>query len=312
MKILIAEDQPTAALLLRRLLERMGNEVCVASNGSEAWNVLQTAPVSLVITDWMMPGMDGLELCQQIRKWTRDSYTYVILLTARDCHHDRLIGLRAGADDFLTKPPDPEELEVRLEIAKRILEVHETLRRQNEQLAKLSTTDELTGVKNRRLFRDDFEMHAALAARQHLSLSVVMLDVDHFKSFNDTFGHPAGDEVLRSVARTLREGVRLQDVVARYGGEEFVLLLPACDAAAACEAAERVRARIEQLSGMPRLVTASLGVATADPGTCDPETLIQQADQALYHAKRSGRNRVCHFHEFSPQPSRPSAIEPSR
>jgi diguanylate cyclase (GGDEF)-like protein len=301
MKILIAEDQPTAALLLKRFLERMGNEVCVAADGREAWNVLQEVHIPLVITDWMMPHMDGLELCQRIRKSGREDYTYVILLTARGCHHDRLVGLRAGADDFLTKPPDPEELEVRLEIARRILEVHETLRRQNEQLAELSTTDELTGVKNRRRFREDLAMHAALAARERLPLSVLMLDVDHFKNYNDAFGHPAGDEALRSVARTLREGVRLQDVVARYGGEEFIVALPACGTPEADEVAERLRSRIEQLSGMPGSVTASLGVATANTGSCDPGTLIQQADQALYQAKRSGRNRVCHFRESSPE-----------
>jgi len=303
MRILIAEDQPTSALMLRRFLERTGNEVSVAADGAAAWNALQSEHVPLVITDWMMPCMDGLELCQRIRSSRHEGYTYVILLTSRDCHHDRLVGLRAGADDFLTKPPDPEELAVRLEIAGRILEVHETLRKQNARLADLATTDELTGVKNRRRFREDFEMHASLAAREHLPLSVVMLDVDHFKKYNDAFGHPAGDLALRFVAQTLREGVRLQDVVARYGGEEFVILLPATGTTAALELAERLRSAIEQHSGMERAVTASFGVATADAGASDAKTLVEQADQALYNAKRSGRNRVCHFRQSALGPS---------
>ncbi len=302
MKILIAEDQPTAALLLRRFLECMGNEVFAAADGVEAWNALQTEHVPLLITDWMMPRMDGLELCQRIRTSDNEGYTYVILLTARDCHHDRLVGLRAGADDFLTKPPNPEELAMRLEIAARILEVHETLRRQNARLADLATTDELTGVKNRRRFREDFEMQAALAAREQLPLSVVMLDVDNFKNFNDAFGHPAGDHALRSVAQTIREGVRLQDVVARYGGEEFVILLPASDLPAALETAERLRSAIEQHSGLARAVTASFGVATATVGGMDIETLVEHADQALYNAKRSGRNCVRHFRQSVPEP----------
>jgi diguanylate cyclase (GGDEF)-like protein len=302
MKILIAEDQPTSALILRRFLERMGNEVSVAVNGAEAWNALQKEHVPLLITDWMMPQMDGLELCQRIRNSGHEGYTYVILLTSRDCHHDRLVGLRAGADDFLTKPPDPEELAVRLEIAGRILAVHETLLRQNARLAELATTDELTSVKNRRRFQEDLEMHAALAARERLPLSVVMLDVDNFKTYNDEFGHPAGDEALRFVAQTLQQGVRLQDVVARYGGEEFVILLPASDTSAAIKVAERLRIVIEQHTGLARGVTASFGVATADLGATDTETLVKQADQALYQAKRAGRNCVREFRQPVPEP----------
>jgi diguanylate cyclase (GGDEF)-like protein len=300
MRILIVEDDPTSAFLLSRLLERMGKEVAVAADGQEAWTALQAKYEPLVITDWMMPRMDGLELCRRIRTSARDSYTYVILLTARDCRQDRLSGLRAGADDSLIKPPDQDELAVRLEIAERIIEVHETLRRQNARLAELATIDDLTGVKNRRRFREDFDLHASLAARQHLPLSLAMLDVDHFKTYNDTFGHPAGDEVLRAVASTLRESVREHDVVARYGGEEFVILLPATDAAAAVQVAERLRRAIERKYEAPRAVTASFGVATAAAGAGGLERLLEQADQALYRAKRSGRNCVRHYPESVP------------
>jgi two-component system chemotaxis response regulator CheY len=295
MRVLIAEDQPTSALLLRRFLERMGNEVALAADGVEAWEMLQTSQTTLVITDWMMPRMDGLELCRRIRSSGNESYTYVILLTSRACRLDRLEGLRAGADDFLVKPPDQDELLVRLEVAERILKVHDTLRIQNARLAELATIDDLTGVKNRRRFREDLDMLMALSVRQQLPLSLVMLDVDHFKTYNDTFGHPAGDEALRSVAQAIKESIRLQDIVARYGGEEFVVLLPATDAASALDVAERLRSSVEQRSGTHRAITASLGVTTLDAEEVDAETLVKEADQALYRAKESGRNRVCHF-----------------
>ena len=175
--------------------------------------------------------------------------------------------------------------------------LHAKLQKQNEQLADLATTDELTGVKNRRRFREDLRLHAALAVRQQLPLSLVMLDVDHFKQYNDTFGHPAGDEALRNVAKVLREGIRQHDIVARYGGEEFVMLLPATNSAAALEVAGALRAAIELRSGSAHALTASLGVATADGEFRDVGMLVEQADQALYCTKRSGRNRVWHFRD---------------
>jgi diguanylate cyclase (GGDEF)-like protein len=302
MRILIAEDQPMAALFLRRTLERMGHQPFTAADGEDAWNSVQNEPVPLVISDWVMPRMDGLELCRRIRTRTAPlecPYTYVILLTSKDGRQDRLDGLRAGADDFLTKPTDPDELAVRLEIAGRILKVHENLAARNGQLAELATVDELTGAKNRRRFREDLEMHFALAVRQGTPLSLVMLDVDKFKLYNDEFGHPAGDDVLRTVAQTIRETTREQDVVARYGGEEFVVLLPATGVAESMAMAERLRARIEQQPWPRRAVTASLGVATTGAELGDITTLVEAADQTLYQSKRSGRNRVGH-HQLPP------------
>jgi two-component system cell cycle response regulator len=298
MKILIAEDQAPAALFLRRTLERMGHEPIVVSDGEAAWKAMQEQTIPLVISDWVMPRMDGLELCRQVRARTSAEgrpYTYVILLTSKDSRQDKLDGLRAGADDFLTKPPDPDELAVRLEIAARILKVHHDLHRRNAQLAELATIDELTGAKNRRRFREDLGMLFALATRQGTSLSVVMLDVDHFKQYNDEFGHPAGDDVLRTIVRTLREGTREQDVVARYGGEEFVVLLPATSAEASIILAERLRSKIEAIPWPKRQVTASLGVATTGPDIPNSSALVEAADQALYRSKRAGRNRVTSY-----------------
>jgi diguanylate cyclase (GGDEF)-like protein len=297
MKILIAEDQPPAALYLRRTLEKMGHEAAVASDGEQAWCMIRRGEASLLISDWMMPHLDGPELCRRIRTVGGGRYTYIILLTSRDRREDKLTGLRAGADDFLTKPPDPDELAVRLEIAERILAVHEQLARQNAQLAELASIDELTGTKNRRRFNEDLELLFCQADRQVAPLSLIMLDLDHFKEFNDSFGHPAGDEVLHWTGSILRTTVRGHDVVARYGGEEFAVLLPATSASEALDVAERLRSAIACRPWAHRKVTASLGVATAGPSTSDAANLLEQADSALYHSKQAGRNQITHYVE---------------
>jgi two-component system cell cycle response regulator len=294
MKILIAEDQVTSALYLRRTLERMGHEVVLAIDGLEAARLLEAGEISLVISDWVMPRMDGLELCRRIRARSFERYIYIILLTCMEGRERKLEGLRAGADDFLTKPPDPDELAVRLEIAGRLLAVHEMLHRQNALLAELATTDELTGVKNRRRFREDLEMFFDLSVRKEIPMSLILLDVDRFKQYNDRFGHPAGDDVLRRLSRTLRESMRERDVVARYGGEEFVVLLPATATDEAVVVAERLRSRIESTPWPLLEVTASFGVATTVPEITAAAALVEAADQALYQAKQSGRNRVVH------------------
>jgi diguanylate cyclase (GGDEF)-like protein len=243
----------------------------------------------------MMPHLDGLELCRRIRSSGVERYTYIILLTSLDRREDRLKGLRAGADDFLIKPPDPAELAVRLEIAGRIIAVHDELARQNARLAELATTDELTGVKNRRRFREDLDLLFAQADRQASPLSLIMLDIDHFKQYNDRFGHLAGDRVLHEVGSRLRAIIRGHDVVARYGGEEFVVLLPATGADESLDVAERLRTVIADGPWPQCKVTASLGVATSDPDTPSAAILVEQADRALYRSKQSGRNRCTHF-----------------
>ncbi len=307
MKILIAEDQALSALFLRRTLERMGHEVVVAHDGLEARGIFEREVISLVISDWMMPTMDGLELCRYLRNHDQGRYVYIILLSSKDRHVDKLKGLRAGADDFLTKPPDPDELAVRLEIAGRLLAVHETLQRQNALLAELATTDELTGVKNRRRFREDLDTFFELSSRKGFPLSLIMLDVDRFKQYNDTFGHPAGDGVLRQLARTLSESMRERDVLARYGGEEFVILLPATGTEDSLTVAERLRRRIEEQPWSLRAVTASFGIATTGPEIVEADALVEAADQALYHAKQAGRNRVIHHQQAMAESDRPIA-----
>ncbi|MFI5459224.1 MAG: diguanylate cyclase [Isosphaerales bacterium] len=323
MRILIAEDQPPAALYLRRILERMGHDVTVAPDGEQAWRIVQQGNTPLLISDWMMPYLDGPELCRRIRSAGGDRYTYIILLTSRDGRDDRLKGLRAGADDFLTKPPDPDELAVRLEIAERILAVHDQLARQNDLLAELAAVDELTGTKNRRRFREDLELLFAQVDRLGAPLSLIMLDLDYFKAYNDAFGHPAGDEMLQWVGSTLRTAVRGHDIVARFGGEEFVVLLPATDEAEALEAAERLRSAIAGRPEPHRRITASVGVGTAGPGTPSAAALVEQADRALYQSKQAGRNQVTHYRDCAAlvapttartgpnHPGGPAALEPT-
>jgi len=297
MKILIAEDQPPTALFLRRTLEKMGHEAAIAPDGEEAWRIVRSGAAPLLISDWMMPYLDGPSLCRRIRAAGNEPYTYIILLTSRDRREDRLEALNAGADNFLTKPPDPEELAVGLVVAGRILNLYDQLARKNALLVDLATIDELTGAKNRRRFREDLELLFAQADRKGAPLSILMLDIDHFKQYNDTFGHPAGDEVLRRVGTVLQSAVRSHDVVARYGGEEFVVLMPATEASEALEVAERLRAAIAYQPWPLRKVTASLGVATTGHGTPNAAALVDQADRALYQSKQAGRDQVTHHQD---------------
>lgn len=199
MTILLVEDDAPTIHAVAQLLGALGHEVVTAADGVEAWSLLQRRCVQVVLADWMMPRMDGLELCRRIRGLAGRPYTYFVLFTGRGGCEERLEALAAGVDDFLAKPFDTRELAARLEIARRLLSMQEDLERKNVALRELATTDELTGLKNRRSFFEAMESHFALAARQGSPLSLVMLDVDQFKTYNDAFGHPAGDDVSVSV-----------------------------------------------------------------------------------------------------------------
>jgi diguanylate cyclase (GGDEF)-like protein len=321
MDILIAEDDRASALALQRALERMGYAVSVVRNGVEAWERICAGGIGLLVSDWMMPELDGLELCRRIRGRSDSVYTYVILLTGRRSRSDRIAGLQAGADDFLTKPFDASELIARLNVARRILTMQDQLRahaaqlaelkaileRQNAQLAQRAATDGLTGLSNRRKFDEALDSALSFAERQSHSVSLVLLDVDHFKAYNDQFGHLAGDDVLRALADHLRFAAREHDVVARYGGEEFALILPATDAAGSRAVAERIREAIIRHPWPARPVTASLGVATAPPVASSAAHLVKSADQALYASKARGRDKVTHHLDVFPETALNSA-----
>jgi len=295
MKILVVEDQKTLGLSLCWTLEKLGHEPRLILSGSAASELIDREDRRLIITDWVMPDLDGLELCRRIRARQGRPYNYVIILTSRTDRRDRLEGLAAGADDFLTKPVDEDELAIRLAIAERILVVQADLEEKNARLGAMAGTDPLTGLANRRRLFDPTEGVIA-QWREGSPYSILALDVDHFKSFNDSVGHAAGDEVLRTVAGILRAGTRSTDLVVRTGGEEFVIVLPKTGAEEALAMADRLRIAIETHPWPARQVTASFGVTIAhDPTQAnDLADLLDLADRALYHSKRFGRNRVTH------------------
>ena len=296
MRILIAEDEVVSRIKLQARLQKWGYEVTVARDGDEAWAMLQDpdAP-SLAIIDWMMPGMDGPELCRRIRTQGREPYVYVILLTGKDGKADLIEGLQAGADDYVTKPVDAQELEVRVRGGQRIVDLHSELLASRQALWFQATHDTLTGACNRAAALVTLQREMARTDREKTPFSVALIDLDHFKKVNDTFGHLGGDAVLKETVKRMGLALRPYDTVSRHGGEEFLLVLPGCDLAAGATVAERVRKLIAErpvdVPGHAIDVTCSIGVSACD-AKMDIDTLIRQADDALYLAKRSGRNQV--------------------
>ena len=291
MKILVAEDDPISQRVLQANLLEWGYDVTVASDGGEAWAIMRQAESpSLVISDWMMPGMDGLTLCRKIRQMERPGYIYFIILTAKK---GVVEALEAGADDFLTKPFNPEELKCRIRIGERILNLE-------RRILELANTDVLTGLLNRRAFMEKIRQEISRTQREKRPLSLIMADIDHFKRINDAYGHQAGDLVLQRFAEQLTASTRPYDFTGRYGGEEFIVCLPGTGRSGAGSIAERIRRQTEDMEIMlpdesgPIRITASFGTASHEEGPrVDVDLLIKRADEALYRAKRGGRNRVC-------------------
>lgn len=298
MKILIAEDDLVSRKLLDTTLKKWGYEVHAFPDGTSAWECVQKGDFpQLMILDWMMPGLDGVELCSKIRNLELTEYPYIILLTARVQKEDVVEGLEAGADDYITKPFDKQELQVRLRAGRRIIDLQEQLLQVQEKLRDQASHDPLTGLLNRGAIEESLENEISRCRRNDEKLTVIMLDLDHFKNINDTLGHIAGDSVLRQVAKRMTRTVRSYDSVGRYGGEEFLLIFPDCDKETGALLAERIREKIEskKIDSSEGFidVTASLGVATVD-NTFEykKDDLIQAADEALFEAKDNGRNRV--------------------
>jgi two-component system cell cycle response regulator len=305
MKILIAEDSASSRMVIERTLMSLGHECITAENGAQAWESFQASDVEVIISDWMMPGMDGDELCRRVRAHPTAPYAYFIILTSLEGRTHVINGMRAGVDDYLSKPFDHDELEARLIAAARVTELHHRLARQGAELERLnarlfddSRRDHLTDLGNRQRLDEDLQEWTTRAARYGHAFSIALLDIDRFKRYNDTFGHQAGDEVLRSVAHTLRRECRVGDIAYRYGGEELMVALAGQTLDYARTAAERMRTAIEAMripsceSGS-EVVTVSVGVAefaAVDNGTFS--RLLARADSALYEAKQSGRNRV--------------------
>jgi two-component system cell cycle response regulator len=298
--VLIAEDDPIFRRILVSWFKKWNYSVTAVENGLDAWELLQRedAP-KMAVLDWMMPGMDGIELCRKIRSRDQGPYRYVLLLTAKDDKQDVVAGLEAGADDYLTKPFDVDELRARVRAGKRILDLQTALIRAKDELQFAAAHDALTGLWNRGAILDLMKREVSRRQRTGDALGVIMADIDYFKKINDTHGHLVGDEVLREVTRRLGVGVRPYDAVGRYGGEEFLVVFPGCSAADLVVGAERLRHCIADVpvetSAGPLPVTLSLGLASAgqnEKETCDCETFLRIADEALYAAKARGRNRV--------------------
>jgi len=295
LKILIAEDDPVSRRLLEATLRKWGYTVIVCADGATAWQVLQQpdAP-SLVILDWMMPGMAGVEVCREVRKRAAEPYVYVILLTAKHQKADVITGLEAGADDYIIKPFDASELRMRLRAGRRILDLQAELIFAREELREQATRDSLTRLWNRAAILDILQQELDRTRRTGAPLSILLADIDHFKRINDAYGHLAGDAVLREVARRMRAALRPYDGIGRYGGEEFLLVLPDCDTLGALALAERLRIAISSEAIMLAEgvipVTLSLGIAACE-GLIETDIFIAAADGALYRAKDSGRNR---------------------
>lgn len=298
MKTLIVEDEPEFRLLLSVLLRQRSYDVIEAMDGQTAWDLLQKETIPLVLTDWVMPQMHGPELIRKIRAANFPHYTYIILLTARTAHQDLVDGLTSGADDYLVKPFDSDEMNARLQIGERILSLETKLRETLDQMKVLALKDSLTGILNRRAIFETAEDELDRAHRENSSLSLLMADLDHFKSINDRFGHAAGDLALRLAVDTIVNNLRQYDSVGRWGGEEFLIVLPNTGSEEAFQVAERLRLSIARANmdlgvGEALDLRMSLGVTSTSLGNnLNLDLLVNQADVALYLAKNNGRNQV--------------------
>ena len=299
--ILLAEDDPVTRMLMTRFLKKAGYEVDAVSNGSEALDKMTARYYPMLVTDWEMPEMDGASLCKAVRNLQLDGYVYALLLTARDSKDNIIAGLEAGADDYLIKPVHEAELIARLNAGRRILNLEHSLRVANQRNRILSITDALTGTYNRRYLMEQLPRELERCRRYGYPLSVLMCDIDHFKTINDAKGHAAGDEVLQQFAARAQRSIRSNsDWVARYGGEEFLIVLPETGQAGAVTVAEKIRTVTAATPFATRTgdsaVTASFGVASTGAQGPDiglrVEALIRCADECLYRSKQAGRDRT--------------------
>jgi diguanylate cyclase (GGDEF)-like protein len=299
MRVLIADDDPVARVKLRSLLKKWSYRPVLADNGDEAWRILSgDDPPLICILDWMMPGLDGIDLCKRIRALKREPYTYLILVTGKGRPEDIVLGMGAGADDYVTKRYDHQELEVRVRAGRRVVDLQLELIHTRDRLQYEATHDHLTGHLNRGETLQQLDRELARAKREETEVGVAMIDVDFFKRVNDTHGHGAGDEVLREVARRLKSALRSYDVLGRIGGEEFVAVVPACGPEDLTSVGERLRSVVASTpvvvnEDLVLPVTVSVGLAASVKGEeATGDKLLMVADAALYRAKRDGRDRV--------------------
>ncbi len=310
MKILVVDDSPTIRAALKALLERMGHTVVEANDGKEALQMYRQDRPGLVLIDVVMPVMDGYESARHMRETSADEWVPIIFLSSKEADQDLDRAIEAGGDDYLVKPVSFVVLNAKIRALQRLesmrtkqLEMSRDLASANRELEKLSRQDGLTGIANRRYFDSYLVTEVRRGARERQPLSLILSDVDHFKAFNDCYGHQAGDDCLRRVAAALSSaGRRPADLAARYGGEEFAMVLPGTVLEGAVDVAQAVSRVIDGLaipharSAVDRKVTLSQGIVSLTPEKeTSSEDLIQRADQALYMAKQQGRNRYIVF-----------------
>jgi diguanylate cyclase (GGDEF)-like protein len=298
MRILVADDSGVSRYMICTYLRDWGHDVIAVKDGGEALEVLQRdTGISLALVDWMMPGLDGIEVCRQLRATSDRAYTYMIAVTSRTEKQDLVCALEAGFDDFLTKPVQPEELNARLVVGRRIVDLQQKLIDSNEVSQYKATHDSLTGLWNRGAIQEFLRAQLAMTVRNSRNLSLIMLDVDHFKKINDTHGHPIGDSVLIHISQLLNSAIRASDLLGRYGGEEFLLVAPECPAENAIRLAERMRLTVfnNPLVQGELTVSSTISLGVVNSSSIESptlEALVRLVDAALYRAKTNGRNRI--------------------
>ena len=302
-RVLVAEDDPLYRRALQRFLTRKGYAVQLVNDGLQAL-ADATSPDAprLLVLDWMMPGLPGPEVCRRLRAAPRERYQYILLLTAKHTTADIVEGLEAGADDYLTKPFNVYEFFARMHVGERMIKLQDRLLAAQEALRFQATHDPLTGMWNRGALFELLHAEAERVQRKATSLSLFLIDLDHFKRVNDDFGHLVGDAILHEVAQRLSAAVRLYDIVGRYGGEEFIVAATELESERPQQFAERLRLAVSSspvwIAERSVSITVSVGVANSDSSVeCSIERLIQTADAALYEAKHNGRNRVEMAHQ---------------
>lgn len=295
--VAIVDDDPAIRRLVRMFLRREGYEVFECTTGQEARDQLSDVMWDICVLDRRLPDTDGALLCKELKANENFRDRYIIMLTGEDEQQDKVEGLDLGADDYVTKPFQHAELLARVRAGKRIVDLQAELKERNAALARLSITDGLTGLNNHRHFQDELLRAFEESERYNRPLSLALIDLDFFKKINDTYGHAAGDEVLRGVSNIFTTSIRAADIAARYGGEEFTVMMPETDLADGVLVAEKIRELIEQHTFRTAAgeipVTVSIGVATFPRSRMrSARELIEAADKALYRAKRGGRNQV--------------------
>ena len=296
MRLLIAEDDMTSRAVLTAILKKWGYDPVAVEDGSSAWDIMQKPDAPpLALLDWEMPGMNGLEVCRNIRDNNLPSPPYLIILTSRNEKADIVAGLDAGANDYISKPYDNSELQARINVGRRMVDLQTELLDAKNALAHEAMHDFLTGALNRRAILESLSKELKRAARRQSALSIGLCDIDHFKQVNDTYGHQIGDAVLCGFVEAIQKSLRGYDLVGRYGGEEFLVVAPDSTGLKQEGVYERLRYQIDQLKVATRFgdvnVTVSIGVAGTDDGQT-VDHLLAAADAALYRAKKAGRNRV--------------------